>query len=174
MQFLEGLLTKGGLPFPTILELANRSEPPVTVASLKRAKSQLGVLSWKKPAGILSKPCNYWYLAEALNDQDLSLFASANNSPVEVMSIFERAARESAGGNFWRGTAASAAQPVSFGAPIDPLAPLAPVDPLAPVAQLKWDAHLESALRIAIEEARNRLASLRTRPRQELIPSNPL
>lgn len=153
--FLKGLLSKGGLPYPSIVELANNLETPISVASLKRAKIQLGVMAFKKPAKAPLKACHYWYLAGALHDQDASCLVGVNNSPIEVKSIFEQAFSLGQHGKPWCGPAAS--EQTGFVAPHAPHALHALVEPVEPP---EWDACLDSALGLAINEARKRLASM--------------
>lgn len=155
-NFLKGLLAKGGLPYPTILELANSSEPPVTVASLKRAKTQLGVMSWKKPAGILPTPCNYWYLGEALYDQDLSSVVSMNNSSLGVKSIFDQAPGTSTGKDFFGDSAMAVSKQGTLVAPVEPLASVASV---APATVRDEERYLDTALQLAVKEAQRTLSS---------------
>lgn len=164
-SFLKGLLAKGGLPYPTILDLANNLEPPISAASLKRAKIQLGVMSFKRPAVSSQKPCHYWYLAPALSDQDDSLIMRTSHAPMEVKSAFDQVINPLQGGNFWGGIE-STAPPNAFAAPH---APHAQVEPVEPVDQPKWDAGLESALQLAVEQARNQLGRLEIDPGEEAI-----
>jgi len=164
-SFLKGLLAKGGLPYPTIVDLANNLEPPISAASLKRAKIQLGVMSFKRPAVSPQKPCHYWYLAPALNDQDDSLIMRTGNAPMEVKSVFDQVISPLQGGNLWGGIE-SAAQPNAWDAPH---AQVEPVEPVEPAGLSKWDAQLESALQLAVEQARHQLARQEIDPGEEAI-----
>lgn len=161
-SFLKILLAKGGLPYPTIVELANNLETPISAATLKRAKIQLRVMPLKRPAKPPLKSCHYWYIADAFWDQDTSFLVGTSNTPVDVKSIFDQAISPVQVGSLWSG-AESVNQPTAFAAPH------APVGPLDPVAQPNWDAQLESALQLAIEQARNRLARLELDPGDESI-----
>lgn len=164
-SFLKGLLAKGGLPYPTIVDLANDVEPAISVSSLKRAKIQLRVMAFKRPAKPPLNACHYWYLADAFWDQDTSSLVATSNTPVGVKSIFEQEIRPSQDGNLWY-SKGSVDQPTTFAAPH---APHAPVDPVDPVDQSKWDAQLESALQLAIKQARNQLAYQEIDPGVEAI-----
>ena len=163
-SFLKGLLANGGLPYPAIVDLANNLEMPISSASLKRAKIQLRIMPLKRPAKPPLKPCHYWYLADALWDQDASFLVGASNSPMEVKSIFDQAFCPAQGGNSWFGPTGS--EQTGFvaahapHAPHAPHTPAAPSAPSAPAGLPEWDTYLDSALCLAMNEARNRLASM--------------
>lgn len=102
-NFLKSLLAKGGLPYQTIVALANGLDPAISVASLKRAKTQLGLFTFKRPAKPPNQACHYWYLAGALEDQDPSVYTCLSFTPTEVRSLFDQPITPAPNGNLWGG-----------------------------------------------------------------------
>ncbi len=154
-SFLENLLAKGGLPYPSIVDVASRQNPAISVASLKRAKTELGLFTFKKPAKPPYQACHYWYLSNVLDDQDPSLLKCMQNSPMEVRSFFDPPITPTLNGNFWGGSVPISQSPV-FTAPH---APYASVEPHEPVAPRDNELYLVNALELAVKEAQRAFSS---------------
>ena len=167
-SFLKGLLAKGGLPYPTIVELARGLEPAISLASLKRAKMQLSLITLKKPAKPPLSACHYWYLADASWDQNTSFLPYSTSPHIETRSLFDQPITPIQNCNLWGGLDYFA-KPTGFAAPN---APVAPVDPYAPVARRDEDCYLARAMELAVKEARRKF-SARTQdadvPMEDLI-----
>jgi len=157
-NFLKKLLATGGLPYQTIVSVANRLTPTISVASLKRAKAELPILAVKRPAKPPNQACHYWYLADALGDQDPSAYSYISNPPVGVRSLFDQPINSAPNGNFWGGMEPTA-QSTAFTAPHAPHESHAAVESHAPVAPRDNDRYLATALQLAAKEAAHAYSS---------------
>lgn len=127
---LKTVLASGGLPYPDIVAMATAER--ISLASLKRAKTELGIVSIKRAAQDRRAPCNYWYLPGVANDQAASLTQAPFSTPMAAPSLFDRPTASLAANKDWISALQStAAQHTS----VDSHASIAPLDPLDPVLQ---------------------------------------
>ena len=146
IQFLRNILASGARRLQEIQTMAKSEN--ISDASLKRGKQELKVRTKKIAATI---PGDSPYFTWSLPDKssNVTIWPSATQ-PMSIASAFEQYTNP-------------------YMTDFAPYAPGAPGAPGASVVQPKWDALLESALQLAIAQARNQLARVEIDPGEEAI-----